>query len=111
MECTISLERNDLAVIAIKGDVDADSGSQLENTITQLLDTGHSRIVLDFSDVDFLASAGLRVVLNAQQRAHGVDGEVRLCAMSPYLFKVFEMVGFNQMFTITGTIEEALLDW
>ncbi len=105
------LEKDGVTVIAITGDVDADTSSTLENTIVQVLETGQNRLVLDFSGVDFLASAGLRVILNAQQRAHARGGEVRLCALHPHVFKVFEMVGFNQMFTITNTRDDALRGW
>ncbi len=56
------LEKDGVTVIAITGDVDADTSSTLENTIVQVLETGQNRLVLDFSGVDFLASAGLRVI-------------------------------------------------
>ena len=104
-------EGEGIAVIAIAGDVDADTSTTLECEIIKVLEGGQNRLILDFSHVDFLASAGLRVALNAQQRAHALGGEVRLCAMSPHVFKVFEMVGFNQMFTIANTRDEALRGW
>ena len=111
LDLSTVLVEDGVAIIAIAGDVDADTSSTLECVIVQVLNAGRNRLVLDFSHVDFLASAGLRVALNAQQRAHALGGEVRLCAMSPHVFKVFEMVGFNQMFTITSTRDEALRDW
>lgn len=112
LELSPSFQEDGIAILTIAGEIDAETSFELEDAIENLLFDGKSRLVLDFSQVDFLASAGLRVLLSAQQQAKKLGGQVRLCGMSRHVSKVIEMVGFNRMFIITDTCQEALQeDW
>jgi len=58
--------------------------------------------------VTFLSSSGLRILLMLARELKSTGGELRLCAMQPPVAEVFSLTGFNQIFTIHRTRDEAL---
>ena len=68
----------------------------------------HQRIILDFSEVEYLSSAliGKLISLNARARAH--DGSVKLCSIRPEILDVFHTCKLDLVFTINKDVADAL---
>ncbi len=98
----------DIWVVRPEGRVDADQAPSLERTLSQLLDEGHIRIVVDMSRVTYIASRGLKSLIAAWRQADKAGGELSLSGMSPRLLSVFDMTGFTQLFSIHPTMDAAL---
>lgn len=84
--------------IAIEGSVDTVTAPELEAAIAALPDT-LERLILDFAAVDYVSSAGLRVLLAADQRL-SASGALVLRNVNPDVREVFEMTGFDELLTL-----------
>jgi anti-sigma B factor antagonist len=64
--------------------------------------------VIDFKELDYISSAGLRVILKATKAVNREEGKIMLCAMQDYVKEVFEIAGFDSFLPIVTTMDEAL---
>jgi len=102
---------NGVALLEVEGEVDAHTARKLDKALKDLLAQGHSRLVLDASQIKYISSAGLRVLLSAQREARQLGGEVRLFGLSAQVRRTFEMAGFGQLLYVSDTRQEAMEGW
>ena len=93
------------------GRVDLPVARAIEDALTELSDAGRSKVVVDLSDVAYMASAGLASLLTGVRRARLLGGDVRLAAMNDRVREVFEMSGFDQVFIIFVTTADAVASY
>jgi anti-sigma B factor antagonist len=65
-------------------------------------------LVVDFKDLDYISSAGLRVILKATKAIKREDGRIMLCSMQDYVKEVFEIAGFDSFLPIVATMDDAI---
>lgn len=94
MEISKTLNGNEL-VIGLKGRLDTTTAPELEKELT--LDNIDS-LVLDFKSLDYISSAGLRAILNAQKKMSNKKMVVK--NVSEEIKEIFEMTGFDSILTI-----------
>ncbi len=101
-----------IVVLRCHGDVDAHSCGRLDGTITGVL--GHKvggedvkHVIIDFSGVGFTASKGLGVLINARKLLDDRDGGLVLLRPNESVMSTLEVLGFDTMFDIASTEEEA----
>ena len=111
MKISISESENGVVFLEIEGEVDALSARKLAKTLSDILAQGHSRLVLDASQVSFISSAGLRSITFAQQSAQQQGGEVRIFGLDARVRRVFEMAGLDQYLHLGDNRQEAVEDW
>jgi stage II sporulation protein AA (anti-sigma F factor antagonist) len=105
----IGEEKDDRAlVIAPEGRVDSVSSSELERLVVSRIDAGEKRLVLDLSGVEYISSAGLRVLLMAAKRLKEPPAALVLCGMGPSVRTVLELAGFLPLFAVEARREQAL---
>jgi len=106
MEIKIVPGKVDTAVVI--GSIDALTAAQVTATLSAQIQGGHTNLVLDFSQVDFMSSAGLRAILAAVKEARSAGGDLRLAAPQPPIEKILKMAGFHNILKIFSTAESAL---
>ena len=79
-------------ILALQGRLDTNTAPLLEQTLTEELD-GVTELVLDFEEIDYISSAGLRVLLAAQKRMKK-QGSMKLVNVSEVVNEIFEVTGF-----------------
>ena len=84
--------------IALEGRLDTTTSPDLEETLAASLD-GVTALVFDFTKLDYLSSAGLRVLLSAQKRMNR-QGSMKLVHVNDAVKEVFEITGFADFLTI-----------
>jgi anti-sigma B factor antagonist len=96
---TIEIKRkSDATIIEIAGRLDTTTAPALDKTISE--NVGNTtNLVLDFKDLEYISSAGLRVLLSAQKKMQKV-GSMRLINVCEEVMDVFEMTGFADILTI-----------
>jgi len=97
-----------VAILTLKGRLDAYSSNELERSISALIDDGSVRLVVNFDGVDYISSSGLRVMLASQKRLKKEEGDLKLACLKPYVKEVFDIAGFTQLFEIYEQEEEAV---
>ena len=95
MEKTVE---NGKAVFALEGRLDTLSSPELERELSAVL-PGLRELVLDFGKLDYLSSAGLRVLLSAQ-KVMPRQGEMRIRRVNETIREIFEVTGFSEILTI-----------
>lgn len=98
----------DVALIAAEGRLDALVSPRLEETLKQTLEGGHSRLVVDLAGVIYVSSSSLRVLLLGARWSRERGGDLKICCLSPRVLQVFALAGFDQVFDIKETREQAL---
>lgn len=95
-------------VIAPAGRLDSVSSSALEQLVASRLEAGERRVVIDLSGVEYISSAGLRVLLMAAKRLKQPPAALVLCGLGPSVRTVLELAGFLPLFVIEPARAEAL---
>ncbi len=88
-------------VVSILGRVDSATAPRLAEKLNEITGAGRFRIVLDMAGMDFISSAGLRVLIGAQKTCKRYNrGEVVLSAVPPTIMASLELAGFTPLFKI-----------
>jgi len=106
MKVTLS-ETNGVSVVAIEGSIDGKTAPLVRQEIASTLDATKS-IILDLSKVDYLSSAGLRLLLLIYREFSAKSGKLVLLGISEDIRTVMSHTGFLNFFTLAGTLPEAL---
>jgi anti-sigma B factor antagonist len=105
---------NRVDLLSIAGRLDAASSPQLKEQIDALFEQGRCRLVLDLAQLDYVASPGLRVLIEARKRARDrkltdlEGGDVRIANLPPRIKEVFDLTGFTSLFEIYPDTVEAV---
>ena len=89
---------NQTAIISLEGRLDTVTAPELEKELQALL-PGLTELKLDFVKLDYISSAGLRVLLSAQ-KVMNKQGEMTLTNVSEAVMEIFEVTGFTDILTI-----------
>ena len=89
---------NGKAVFALEGRLDTTTAPQLEKALKGSLE-GVNELTLDFAGLDYISSAGLRVLLSAQ-KTMGRQGSMKLVHVGEVIMEIFEVTGFSEILTI-----------
>ncbi|NGX54634.1 MAG: Anti-sigma-B factor antagonist [Chlamydiae bacterium] len=100
-------EKGDVIVVRVEGRLDAASSPQLEKQINSIIEAGHFKLLLNFSGVDYLSSAGMRLMLSASKKLKSLEGRLIACSLNEEVMDVIKMAGFNQVIEIYPNEEES----
>jgi len=95
-------------ILRLDGRLDAASSPILERKISSLIEEDHYHLLLDFSRVDYLSSAGMRVLLSATKKLMSKKGALVLFSLSEDVNEVIKMAGFDKILRIFSSEKEAL---
>jgi anti-anti-sigma factor len=87
---------------------DAYTANDVEAVLREEMSRGAKKLMIDFSETEYIASAGLRVLLSVAKNLRNVGGKIVLYSMKPSVYDVFSVSGFTQIFKIYSTEQEAL---
>jgi anti-anti-sigma factor len=97
-----------LTQVKLSGRLDASTVGQLERILADAQLAGVRAVVIDMSDLNYVSSSGLRVLLSARSAIRKRNGDIFLCSLGRNVREVFDMVGFSAVFGIFDTPEQAL---
>ena len=98
-------------IVKITGRLDAISAPQVDKKVSGLIDMENKYILMDFSGVDYLSSAGMRLLLSATKRLKSQNGKFIICNINDDVLEVLKMAGFDRILSLAGTRESALLEF
>ena len=97
----------DVTIIAFAGNLDSNTAPVAQQALDRILGGGGQKLVIDFAALDYISSAGLRVLLGAAKKLQGSGGALRLFGLNETVREVFEISGFSKILTVRGTEAEA----
>ncbi len=101
-------DKGDVSVLYLKGYLDAHTAPDLEAALRQLVEDGRYRIVVNFTDLNYISSAGLGVFMGFIEEVRENGGDIKLSNMSPKVFRIFDLLGFPTLYDIVDREEEAI---
>ena len=101
-------EHGSITVLAVEGRLDGQHAQTAEQKFLSLAQGEKNRFVLDFTHMDYISSAGLRVVLVAAKKVRSLQGRLICAGMTDAVKEIFEMSGFLSILETSGTVEEAV---
>lgn len=104
-------KQGDVVILRINGRIDAITSPQLEKKVHSIIDTGHHKVLFDFSNVEYLSSAGMRLLLSATKKLQTLKGKLVVCSVEQDVMDVIKMAGFNSILTITTNEDKALAEF
>ena len=100
--------RQPYIVLAVAGEVDVYTAPRLREKLVELVSQGKHQIVVDLEGVDFLDSTGLGVLVGGLKRLRSHEGDLSLVCTRQRILKVFEITGLTKVFSIFGSVDEAV---
>ena len=101
-------KRGEVKVIGLRGRLDTETSPGVRKRLKDLIDQGESRFVLDFSELTYISSAGLRVVVELAKALQRTGGKLGLSALNDHVLEVFKISGLVGLFSIHFSRDEAL---
>ncbi|MCR2802436.1 STAS domain-containing protein [Paenibacillus soyae] len=101
-------EQDGITIIPLEGRLDGGNATVAETAFLQLLSEGKQRFLFDFGNLQYISSAGLRVILVAAKKLRASKGRMVCASLTEQVYDVFEMSGFTTILDIVSTKEEAL---
>jgi anti-anti-sigma factor len=87
-----------VTTVEVRGRLDAALAVDLDVELQRLADEGQHRLIVDFAEVRYISSSGLRILLMALKRARRAGGDLKLISLAPKVLQVFYLAGFHQLF-------------
>jgi anti-sigma B factor antagonist len=101
--------RNEAEIFSIKGSLDSNTATEFETHLYSAFDVGKTKIILNLENLDYISSAGIRVMLKATKDLKKIDGIIILCSLQDYVMEVFDIAGFVGYLNIVKNLDDAFV--
>ena len=91
---------NEVCKLQLSGRLDTTTAPMLEEELKATLNEQVKKLEIDMAELEYISSAGLRVLLFAQKTVNGFEGEMVIRNVKPEIMEVFEITGFSDILTI-----------
>lgn len=110
---TTHIQRGDVEIAKIKidGYLDSSTFPKLQEYLSSLVAQGQFRLLLDLSDLDYISSAGLGVLMGMLREVREKGGDLKIVNMSEKIERVFNLLGFSRILRLYSAEERAVEDF
>lgn len=95
------------ALFVLDGELDAYTGPELRESLAAAVEQGTRWLLLDMSQVQYIDSVGLGILVGAAKRTTERQGDVAVIAPRPNVLRVFEVSGTKDLLNVVNTLQEA----
>jgi anti-sigma B factor antagonist len=100
--------QDDITIYQLSGRLDTNTSPELEIRLFQAISDGSQNMVINFKDLEYVSSAGIRVILKTIKTIKSKNGLIMLCCMQDYVKEVFEISGVDFLSPIVTSMDDAL---
>lgn len=100
-------KNGDIVVLSVTGRLDSNTSPDFEEKLLVRIKDGERKLVLDFGSLEYISSAGLRVLLKATREIKTQGGKLVICAARDYIQEVFDLSGFTAVFALAPDLGAA----
>lgn len=101
-------ENNGITLVNVSGRMDATTTQEFEKRMDELISNGAENLLMDFSKLEYISSAGLRALLATAKRLKAADSQLLFCNLTDTVKEIFEISGFDSIFKVFETADAAL---
>ncbi|MFA4876362.1 MAG: anti-sigma factor antagonist [Methanoregula sp.] len=107
MECRF-VRTDTAAIFTLEGRIDSSGAIQLDAAVKEHVLPADRAVLFDMAGVLYMSSAGIRIFSGLEKALRARGGHLLLCSVQPPVVKVLEITGYNRIFTLCSTRDEAL---
>ena len=100
-----------VTLVVPKGDLDMGTADQMKRTLSDLVEKGQSKLVMDLTGVAYVDSSGLGALVAAMKQARAVGGNLKLCGLQEDVRSIFEMTRLIKVMAVHSDRQEAVASW
>jgi anti-sigma B factor antagonist/stage II sporulation protein AA (anti-sigma F factor antagonist) len=100
--------KGEILVLQLTGRLDAVSSPQAEREVFDFINEGHYKLLVDFSTVEYLSSAGMRMLLSITKKLRTLSGKLVICSVNRNVMDVLKMSGFDHVLELFESEDDAL---
>jgi stage II sporulation protein AA (anti-sigma F factor antagonist) len=104
----VELPAEDVALITVEGYLDVDTATELQHHLANQLHHGRRHFLLDLSEVPFMDSSGMNIILRTYQETRDLPGSVHIISPTPAVRRVLDLTGVSITVPVSQSTEEAL---
>jgi stage II sporulation protein AA (anti-sigma F factor antagonist) len=104
----VTLPREDVALVTVAGHLDLDTATEFQAHLANQLHHGRRHFLIDLSEVPFMDSSGMNIILRVYQEARNLPGSVHVINPRPAVRRVLELTGVSITVPISEKADEAL---
>ena len=98
----------DVLAVSLEGQLNSANAAEVESALLAWVEQGERLCALDLARLNYISSAGLRVILMTAKRLKKNSGQLILCALQPQVKEVFDISGFLTILTVVDTRGQAV---
>ena len=103
-----TVNQDGVVILNLKGRVDATNSGQVHDRVMEEIKEGCNKMIINFSEVNYISSAGLRVLIFATKSFAKNSGSFAVCSLNENIMKIFEISGLVNLFTIHDDVETGI---
>ena len=100
--------QQEINIVNLNGRLDSFSSLEIGEKFDSFINSGSYKFIIDFSDLDYLSSAGIRILLQLKKRSTKLNGDVKFANVAPYPLNVLKISGFLNIFSVYENVDVAL---
>jgi anti-sigma B factor antagonist len=97
-----------VTAVTVKGRVDSTTADKLRDLLTEMVQAGSARLVVDLKEVTYISSAGFRTLLITARSVEQAKGKLALCGIGGEVKRLFDIASFTELFTILPNRDDAV---
>ncbi len=101
-------ERNGIYVFALGGRIDTLNAVEVDRVLRGAVLKGKRDVVLDMTDVSYINSSGSRTLADVLNKVRARGGDLKLAVLNQKVMHVFQIIGFDKVFSFYDTVEMAV---
>ena len=101
-------EEKSVNIVHLKGYLDAHTAPELENVFNNLIESGKYKVVVNFSDLAYISSAGLGVFMAYVETMRDNNGDIKFSNMKENVYNIFDLLGFPMLYEFYNDQQEAI---
>ena len=106
----VTMPREDVALVVVKGSLDVDTATELHHHLANQVHHGRPHLLVDLSDVPFMDSSGINIILNAYKETRSVGGSIGLIDPAPAVQRILDLTGVSLTVPSFKSVQDALDD-
>jgi anti-sigma B factor antagonist len=101
-------QKGHITVLSLSGRLDSITSADLDKSLSEVINRGERIILVNCDKLRYISSSGLRSFLMALKQLQATQGKICLCGLNAQIQEVFDISGFNSLFTIYRSTGDAL---
>ncbi len=101
-------EEKGVSIFTLEGRIDSQGAVSLDAALQAAVSAGKHKMVLEMAGVNYISSVGLRTLADVSTKNKEKDGDLKLVALHRKVLRVFRIIGFDKLFAIYDTVQEAI---